>query len=472
MDEASGAFAIRQWWLFPVLLLVVGLLLSVAIPPMQSPDEGDHLKRAYLLAHGQLLLDTPEGRSSGGMVDTGLLDYMRAHAGLPFASDQKVNAAMVDAARALQWRGEQEFSEAPGTGYYFPLIYAPHALGLLAGEVLGLSVDASYRLVRLLVLVCTVALLAWAFWLHGPPPLALGLLVLPMTLFQFASPTLDGLSAALAVLAISVFLKFSRDRDEAAPWLLPVLTVSVVILAASRVHLLPMLLLIFLCFAFVQRRGILLTGLGAVALVVGWLLLAVLYTVDTRVDTGAGTLTILGYYLADPVAFLRVLDATLSNDALTRFYRHSFLGILGWLDARFDVSVYRHLGSALLLLAFLSITWRGLGEDWLSRCALILCGVGGSMLVFLALLITWNAHPATLIEGVQGRYFLVPALLLAYALGGHATRGGGLVRLAGLGVVGGLLLFSAWMTLSLLLDRYYISPVFEPLAMLAWGVGA
>lgn len=51
-----------------VLLLVLAcLILSSVIPPLMSPDEQDHIERAYLLGKGVFLLDQPEGMSSGGI---------------------------------------------------------------------------------------------------------------------------------------------------------------------------------------------------------------------------------------------------------------------------------------------------------------------------------------------------------------------------------------------------------------------
>ena len=41
-------------------------------------------------------------------------------------------------------------------------------------------------------------------------------------------------------------------------------------------------------------------------------------------------------------------------------------------------------------------------------------------MIFLSQLVTWTAHPATLIEGVQGRYFVMPMVLLGYVLSGLA----------------------------------------------------
>ena len=50
---------------------------------------------------------------------------------------------------------------------------------------------------------------------------------------------------------------------------------------------------------------------------------------------------------------------------------------------------------------------------------LLLAALGAGVLVFFALLIGWTPHPAPIIQGVQGRYFIVPALLLGYVLAGH-----------------------------------------------------
>jgi uncharacterized membrane protein len=39
-----------------------------------------------------------------------------------------------------------------------------------------------------------------------------------------------------------------------------------------------------------------------------------------------------------------------------------------------------------------------------------------ALIVFAALLAAWTPHPATIIQGMQGRYLLLPALLASCAL--------------------------------------------------------
>ena len=75
----------RFWML--IIAALLGLLWSVIIPPLKSLDEPDHVRRAYILANGQWMLNTQacgeEGPScksghtmSGGMVDRGLAEYL------------------------------------------------------------------------------------------------------------------------------------------------------------------------------------------------------------------------------------------------------------------------------------------------------------------------------------------------------------------------------------------------------------
>lgn len=63
------------------------------------------------------------------------------------------------------------------------------------------------------------------------------------------------------------------------------------------------------------------------------------------------------------------------------------------------------------------------------RLGLVLAAMASVLSVFLLLLWSWTPYPAHLIEGVQGRYFIAPALLLSYAaVSRHGWRvGGGLV---------------------------------------------
>lgn len=452
--EAGSRMRSSQRWLVALFVLVC-IVFAKIIPPFQSPDEFDHVKRAYLLSKGVLVLERSSEDGSGGRVDTGLLSYFKAYGMLPYQPARKLSQEEMYSASGIKWSGERQFSAAPGTGYYMPMIYAPQAIGLAIGEAAGFTVAESYDLARLLTIASAAILILFAFQLYPSNPLVLMLLVLPMSLFQFASATIDGLSLGLTIFAVSAFLHITRDRSQTPTWLLYGLAASLVVLISSRVHMLPMLATLLAAGFYSRRRAAFVLFSLALMAIGAWLYFALSTTLDKRVVVGAGAGEIFGFYLQHPLQFLRVLGATLLDHDMTRFYAHSFVGVLGWLDASFSIHIYQIFGILISCVAILSISWKNLRTDWPARTLLVLCAAGAVLMTFIALLVTWNKHPAHQILGIQGRYFALPAALIAYAVAAGTQTFQGFARK----LAGALLLIFTYVsvtaTLSLLLNRYY-----------------
>ncbi|MCA0242585.1 MAG: DUF2142 domain-containing protein [Proteobacteria bacterium] len=457
MSQASAGAAAASRWLL-LLIVLASLLLSALVPPLQSPDELDHLKRAYVLSRGHLLLQTPPGGSaSGGAVDTGLLAYLDAYWALPFKPQQKVTPALLERTRAMQWSGEKRFDTAPGTGYYLPLAYLPQAVALAVGRHAGLSIDVSYRAARLLSLLTVLALAGLAMRLFPMPPVVIGLLALPMTLFQLSSATLDAVTYALTLLALACYLHAARARAATRPGVLVAFSVAVFIVITCRVHLFPLLLLFAALWRMTGRRAVLWAGLAVGAAGLAWTAWALHSTVDTRVVVGAPPRTVLLYYLTNPAALPAVISDTVA--AYWHAYVETFIGRLGWLDAAFDLEQRAWLGGGLLLLAAASIgpfwRWRRPEIGW--RLLLLACSAASVLLIFVALLVAWNPHPARFIDGVQGRYFWAPVLMACLALAPSAEASGRLHRGALVVAQVVFIAFSAYSTAELLLARYWVA---------------
>lgn len=432
-------------------LIFIGTILSSIIPPFQSPDEFDHIKRAYLLSQGQFTLATPPNSSSGGYIDNGLLHYMDSFTHLPFEQKHTVARETFKQARQSRWQHASNFSIAPGTGYYFPLVYLPQAAGLAIGQALDLSVDLSYRLARLLALGATLGLLFFATRIYPTNFLTLALLALPMTVFQMVSATLDGTTTALAILCLSLFMRASDRSMDFPRWMSWLLGLALLLLVNSRTHLLPLLALPLIIYFFRKRRLDLALFAGLSVAALAWLFIAMRYTIDLRVARSASLAEVVGYYLRNPLAFPSVLWATLTDSETRQFYQQTFIGKLGWLDLQFQDWFYNLSMLFCAAMAALSVQWSTWRQDWRAR-ACLLAGAGISLLmVFFLLLVTWSKHPAALIEGVQGRYFLVPCILVAYALKGQTTLISGNRRLMGLS-----LLYLYLLTLSIVLPQELI----------------
>jgi uncharacterized membrane protein len=446
------------WPTFSLVFFAVCFFISTIIPPFQSPDEFDHIKRAYLLTRGTFILHAPQGGKPGGVIDSGLSSYIDAYDNLRFHPDRKLSADQISTANAIRWTGIKEFSQARVTSYYFPLIYAPQAIGLVVGEAFGFSIDRSFRLARLLALLVSSLLACGAFLIYPPSPLVGALLVIPMSVFQFSSASLDGMSTALSIFAISLFLRIADERENAKPWHLHGLTASVILVVSSRPYMAPLISLIFGTYLYTRNRKSLMAGAITLLFVVLWLIVAIGGTTGTRLAIQtyprAPISTIISYYAADPFSFLTLLHTTFSHYG--RPYFESFLGILGWLDARFTEEIYRSLLYFLIAVGIFSVSLRFSKHELPARMLLIVCAFLSFILIFPAVLLT-NGHPASIIEGVQGRYFLISALLLAYGLMRNARRESCRPYLAGFFLLSVLLLYSTFHTTTLLLKRYYVS---------------
>lgn len=102
-------------------------------------------------------------------------------------------------------KGEARFSPLPNTTANFPLPYVPQAVAFLIGRVGHLSAHHAYNLARLCSLAAPLGLLWYAFMLYPTPPIVMALFVLPMSLLQLGSASLDAVTFSTAALLAALF---------------------------------------------------------------------------------------------------------------------------------------------------------------------------------------------------------------------------------------------------------------------------
>lgn len=416
-----GLRPLANAWLL-LVLLVFGSTIATLIPSFQSPDEFDHIKRAYLFTKGTILLDTHSGAASGGKIDTGLLAYFRIFQKLPFHPERKISHEEAIAAASIRWTGERAFSEAPGTGYYFPLAYLPQSIALKTGEMLDLSIDDSYRLARFAVLASSLAALVAACAVFPLNSFVLALLLLPMSVFQFLSASLDGFTTALTCLCVALFMRAYLKVLPFSLTMSVLLSACILVLTTSRIQMLPLLVLPLLVWVSRRKAVFLWQFLALSVFALVWTFLSIQSTYVVRGDLGRSTSHLIHFYVSNPRALFDAITNTLLNEEKLSYYKNSFIGILGWIDTRFEDRFYETVSEILVSIAFFSISLKHIRTDWHARIILVALALISSFLVFSSMLITWSADtlPATMIDGVQGRYFIGPAILFAYALSGSS----------------------------------------------------
>ena len=147
-------------------------------------------------------------------------------------------------------------------------------------------------------------------------------------------------------------------------------------------------------------------------------------TVDLRrSQLSTDTVSTAIQFLFHPNELIALLVRTVSNQELLSFYFRSFIGVLGWLHLPLDPPLaYPMLAVMLGVSTVLTVLWTR-QQHWQllfqqTQWLLIAMALLSALSVFLLLLVAWTPDPihAQVIEGVQGRYFLVPALMVAMAV--------------------------------------------------------
>jgi hypothetical protein len=319
------------------VLLLAGLFLLARLfggltPPFQSPDEFNHLGRAYLLTKGVIAVGS-RGTRTGGGIDQGLLAYMECFEQVPLNYGAKFDNAMARTCDKIHYTGTERFTDLSNTAMYFPVLYTPQAIALLVGEKANLSVGESYYLARLFSCCAALALLMWALMTYPVPPAALALLMMPMCLFQLSSASLDAMSFATTILAASLFLRAYHRDLSFSPRLHAVLAICLFLLATSRIIYITLIPLLLFLYRVRRSLAYAISFVAVLSLSLGWIIFA-LTTVH-----GQGAITqdissseIIRYYEFHPVTFLDVVFRTLTDAATLQGYWLMFVGVLGWMD--------------------------------------------------------------------------------------------------------------------------------------------
>jgi hypothetical protein len=191
--------------MYVVLALVFGLSLVFLTPPLQTPDEQDHLNRAYQLAELNIF-------QYDSTVPTSLINLFDTFGRLNFNPVQKTNANEILSQREVELN-PQVRSALHARPFIFP--YFPQALGMFIGKMfngspvmllyMGRVFNLLFAIVLIYFAIRTAPFFKWIFFLLG---------LMPMTLYLCASLSKDAMIIGLSFLLIALFLQFAYDQQK------------------------------------------------------------------------------------------------------------------------------------------------------------------------------------------------------------------------------------------------------------------
>jgi|GEM_PF-367657 len=413
----------RIVWAFVVIAIPYCIFFAMATPPFQTPDASNHFFRAYQVSRGVPIGKKIEG-SSGGMVDSGVIAFGALDEPLKFHPERKWTRALEEVASAARLTGQERPQMFPNTAPYPPLNYVPQAIALDLLRLADAPLLTTYRFVCLLNAICAIAMTAAALRIaRRTRPVIFLIGLLPMTTTLMASVSQDATLIPLGFLIVACYDHLCSTGKAMTRTMAIALALLIISAAVARI---PYILFVLLFFhpsvrmsveneryAWIRR----IAWSAATCVISAVIYMAQTHLASGNVRDGRSMSGQTRYLLSHLTAIPELMHQTLLTYG--RFYAHSFIGVLGWLDTYYPNGVYA-VGTVLIILALLLGGARRDAADQgrpglIAALVPLFTFIGACALIFYGLYAFWSAVGAKEIEGVQGRYFtpVFPVMAMA-----------------------------------------------------------
>lgn len=438
--------------LFAVLALTFGVYFAFVNPPVQECDGLTHLYRAMDVSYGNVLSPFVTLNHESGV------SYIPENLNMSILHELGGNSGA--GGNYVQVLQQQSFSDEVVKMEFHDNIpfyaYLPQALGLWLGRLSGASIYTCIVLSRLFNLLAYTVIVYWAV---KRMPFFKNLLamiaVMPLSVYQAASGSQDGVLHALCFLFIALCFYYAFDEGiRQLTWkhtlVLGFLLLGVFVIKYVYVCL-GLLVFMIPMKRFGDKRSYwkaFVIALLPLAVIGGYHILTVASGIQgMQAVSAADGMTQTQYLLAHPMQLPMVLAKTVVGMG---YYYLESLNILGSLNC--SLNLLFTLGPCFLTaVALLDMDVPGSSRIFTVRNRILMLAAFGitAVLIFVGLYIgdgVANPVGADIISGVQGRYFIVLLILPFMALKSNRIQH----RIENLsvkcsGIMGVMLLYAALM---------------------------
>lgn len=413
-------------------VVVLGILYTIALPPLSAPDEPTHFAAAYHLSN-VLMFDKQD-------MEDGYVYMRKSDAEFPYETCPSIHTykncydGMFSKAEKEKALYKGAFALSVKNNY----MYLPSAVGITIGRILNLSTVMTVELGK----ICSVLFFCIMLWIamkiapFGKMVFA-GISFFPMVMEQIGSYSYDTFVLGGYFAYIAFLLHLIYDENEIKKREIAILSIATILLAPCKAIYICIGALIILIYRKVSKKKFaVILGIVVVSVLIGelWVNLqniqnllgigqnVVIETDDSLVEDIIEEDTIdtvssercynTQDFIQQPIKLVKIYINTLKSSLLS--YILTLGGYrLGWLEIPLSMTIIGLCYIGILILAFFS----GQKQKYEVKLAdrvlfLAIFGFIG-ILAMYSMLILWTPISKDYIEGVQGRYFL-PAAPLAF----------------------------------------------------------
>jgi predicted membrane protein len=407
--------------IFLTIAIPLGVLYMLVFPMAGTPDELAHYYRSYEISMGHVtsqFKDGLGGREMPRAVSQIFENLVDDTAHIKYEE-------IIDTLKIKTDPNDKVFIDFSTSALYSPLCYLPQAIGIGVGRILHLPTTLTFYTGRLANFACFLMIIYFALkYMPIKKNSFLCLLLLPIVFQAAVSLSPDALTIAVALSLISfvLYMKYTKKglmtNKEFA-----LMGVLCVFMSMLKIVYLPICFLIFLIpkerFKNNKERYIKTISILLVAILINlvWLVYSSKFLIESNPGVNSGEQ--VKFILTHPISYLKILMDTLTDNYLT--YVMTGMGSsLGWLAIYINQS---YLFLYLILIIFVVVTDQDKkkklkeGEKWW----IALLTIGVIVLIFTSLYVQWNPVGNSMINGVQGRYFM-PVALMGILLIGNKVK--------------------------------------------------
>ena len=397
----------KEWKIektFLILGLIVGFIYVLALPVGRAPDEESHFFRIYELSTGHIVSDISESGKPGS-IEASNIEIIR-----DFKENNVSYSEILDNLNVYPNNEDQTFVRTSAYSYNI-FSYLPHTIGMIIGKIFNLPLLVTAYLAKMFNLVTCILILYFSIkYIPFLKKMVFFLAFLPITMQAMSSLSPDGLVISTSIALISFILystyvlktKFSKKH-------LGILFLLCLFISMGKIAYAP---LCFLLFAipkerFKNNKNKLLT-IFTIGLIV-FLILLVWVIIAPSLQSSKDPSTQISLILSNPLKYVAILIRSISANA--SIYVSGFLsGYLEWFNIVLSpIYIYSNLVIFILLCNNASRSYT-ITRVFKNLSIVIFAAI--SLLIFTTMFIQWTKIGETIIDGVQGRYFLPIALLV------------------------------------------------------------
>jgi len=418
--------------IFLIIGIIFGILFLIITPPFQVPDEEAHFYKYYTLSEGII---TPEkvGNTTGYYVSESLLDDTQKFRYLRFHPENKVNINSIFVSLKSPVDDKIVFLNYRNSGVPIPVGYPPVPY-LLSALVMGLISFVSTPSVLLLMYVGRIVnLIVWLALIYlaiKTTPIHkwvfLLLALMPMTLFQAASLSVDSFTIGICFLTIAFIFKLSfKDSNINKKDILTILILTTLIALSKPGYVIILMALLMVPIVKFRSKAkklalLIFVSLTAFTSYKLWNSLVAL----NSTSGGSGRHNSFYSILGDPTNFISIIIHSINIKF--NFYLVSFIGNFGWLDSPLAINTTIAVDLAAIYLTVIILTAlvdkNKLKVNPKQKIISFSTAAIIAVLIFVSQYTSWSSPGANIIEGVQGRYLIPVTPLIFLILYNNKTK--------------------------------------------------